>query len=483
MPALVLTVAAGLFEGGRQGLWLALLFAAAPLAAFLLVSRGGAGASAGALPLAAMLLVVALMLAANLSLAGNVSAWMGLPRWTGVLAGAGASLGALLWSRASRSWPWLFPLGVAGLLLPLGVMVHASGSPPPAVWRQITSEGAFRFRSDSPWVTEGRAVVPRRGPPTLRFEEEHRVTAVDPGPIRLEIADRDRIQIQERTLSSGQAVTLRPGDRLHLDPGRRLQFEAGKRIPGTPASGIAWADPPSGSLRLALGDYLGLAVTLLGGAVSFAGFGHPAPGGRFAAGVWGLVLLALLGWAECWAIYAVRWAPELFMGGVDAPALLELPAVMLRGDPWGLRLAVVTVLGLFLAFLAGCLALREGLGATAPERGPVLASEPGLWAALIVVTALGSLWLVEPLVLTLIAFGAGASALSPLALLPPPPGRPSHASWVVGVGLFLFLAAAAVGWVGPADSAVVRAIGAYPALAAAPVTASALWVARRLVGP
>ncbi|MBI4589524.1 MAG: hypothetical protein HY725_11845, partial [Candidatus Rokubacteria bacterium] len=327
-PVLLLAVPTSLLGGGREGLWVALLFVVAPLFA-ILVAAGPLGPASEAaesiFPLVAMLLVVGLMVWANLSLAGDIAAWMGLSRWRGILPVAAATLGLMLWPKASRAWPWLVPVGLLALLLPLSLVLGGSDPSPISTWNQVASQPAFRFPADSPWVTEGRAVDPRGGSLVLVFEEEHRLTPLDPGSLRVEVVDRGQLQVQEWKLAPGQSVTLRPSDRLQVDTPRRLKFEAGKRIPGAPISGIAWADSPLWDRPLALVRLVGLGVTLLGGAVALVGIAGSTPMTRSTAGLAGVVLVILAAWGQCWAIYAARWAPEFFLGGVTAATLLELP--------------------------------------------------------------------------------------------------------------------------------------------------------------
>ncbi len=484
-PALLLGVPSALIAEGRDGLWVALLFVIAPLvAASTAVSRRAAWPEAGrrTFPLVAMLLVVGLLLWANLSLAGDVASWMGQPRWRGILP-AVVALAGLLWPRAARAWRWLVPAGLLALVLPVAVVVHASHTDPIATWSQVASQPAFRFGAGSPWVTEGRALGLRSRPQALSFEEEHRVTPLDPGPVRVEVRDQGRLQVQEWTLAPGQSVTLRPGDRLQVDHEMRLKFEANKRVPGAPLSGIAWADTspfPRGVMLIRL---LGLALTLAGGAVGLVGFAAPTAPTRASVGLAGLVLLVSLGWAECWAIYAARWAPELFVGGVSAAALVELPALLLRPSPWGSRLAGVGLAGLAALFLAASVALREQLAMAEGEEGGPLESDAGLWGGVFAVTALAALWPVEPWSLVLTALGLGASTVAPLIFLGMPTGRPAAAACAVGVGLALFLGLTALGRLGVQGGSVGQTLLTYPALVATPVAGSILWVARRPARP
>lgn len=485
-PALLLAVPTALIVEGRDGLWLALLFVVAPLVASLASAstRGAAaGAGEGTLPVVAMLLVVGLLVWANLSLAGDIATWMGLPRWRGIVPAAGVALGLMLWPAVARHWPWLLPVGLVALMLPLVVIVYASHSNPIATWSRVASQPAFRFSADSPWVTEGRSVGPRRGSHALLFEEEHRVTPVGSGPLRIEVSDLGRLQVQEWTLAPGQSVTLRPGDRLQVDSPSRFKFEADKRVPGAPVSGIAWADSSRSPRPVTLIRLLGLGLTLVGGALGLVGFAGPTGTARTSVGLSGLVFLVALGWAECWALYAVRWAPEFFLAGTTTAALLELPALVLRGSPWGSRLAGVTLVGLFALFLAASAALRKQLAVAQEQAEAGVGSDRGLWIGIFGVAALAALWPVEPSSLVLSSLGLAASTRSPFVLFGTPADRPGAGAWAAGLGLVLFLGLTAVGRLGVPVGAVAQALVAYPALVAAPVAAGILRVARRPAGP
>ncbi|MBI3030454.1 MAG: hypothetical protein HYY64_13160 [Candidatus Rokubacteria bacterium] len=468
-PVLLLAVPTALMVEGRDGLWLGFLFVVAPLFASLATpERTAAAAGFQSFPAVLGLLVVSVIVWANLSLAGDVATWLGWPRWLGVVPAALAAGVSGVWPRASRAWLWLVPIGLVALLLPMAAMVRTSGSNPLAIWTDVASQPAFRFSPESPWVTEGRAVGPRRGLVLLAFDEEHRLTPADPRPLRVEVNDSGRVQVQEWTLAPGQSVTLRPGDRLQLDGPRRLKFEADKRVPGAPVSGTAWADSSFVPRPLRLLSTLGLGLTLLGGALALAGPAGSARPARAGAVLGGAVLLALLAWAECWAVYAVRWAPELYMGGVNGVAILELPTLVLRGSAWGLLLAGAGVVGLLALFLAGCAALRDRL----TEAG-------GLWAGVLVAAAVLALLPLESWALMLSALGLGASCLAPLILFGPPPARSHAATWALAVGVVLFLGVTAAGKVWPPGGAVAQALVAYPALVAAPAAAAVLRVAGR----
>ena len=128
-------------------------------------------------------------------------------------------------------------LGFVALVALVAVTLVVS---PWGAWRAVASRSALTFSELSPWVTEGRTLARST---TLDFNEAHQVTALSPVVYRMLEPGRFR----EGQLHAGESLSLRAGDRLVLDAGARLRFEAGKRIPGSPASGVAWADPPERS--------------------------------------------------------------------------------------------------------------------------------------------------------------------------------------------------------------------------------------------
>src|SRR5262249_59924087 len=108
---------------------------------------------------------------------------------------------------------------------------------PWGAWRALASRSALAFSELSPWVTEGRTLTRSTA---IDFTEAHRITALSPATYRVLELDRFR----EGQLHAGESLALRAGDRLGLAAGAPPRFVAGKRIPGSPASGVAWADPP-----------------------------------------------------------------------------------------------------------------------------------------------------------------------------------------------------------------------------------------------
>ncbi len=476
-PALLFSVPAELLVRGSEGLWIALLVVVAPLLGLLLVTPPRDAAPphpASTFPLALMGFV---LLWANLLLVGDVTRSLGLSRPTGILVVAGSMFVVTMWAPARRRGLALALPALLALLIPLGVVVERADRLPLAAWSHAASLPAFRFSSESPWVTEGRPVAPRPGTDTLLFEEEHRVTSVAGGPLRILVSDRGRVQIQEWTLAAGQSVTVRPGDRLVVEPGRSLRFEANKRIPGAPASGIRWADPPRPLLSMAFLSVLGSGLTILGGATALLAFRRSLPISRAGAAIEGAGYVLVLAWALGWATYTAVVAPELFLGGITPEKLFELPALALRGSPWGRLLGAFVITGALFALLTSASALRSRLAL-----GGLEGRDLGLWGGVLGLASLGSFWPLDPWRMLLMAFGLGASTLAPLAWVGIPRERPQAISLAVGTGLAVFLALALLGEILPARGVWAEMFLSYPALAASPIASFLLWRARRLEG-
>lgn len=471
-PVLLLSIPVQLLSTGSEALWLVLLVVVAPLLALFLVPAGGRPITwnehAGTLPVVATFLVVGTLLWANLSLAGDLAVWLGGPRWSGALVAGGAAVALGVFREGEKTMPLFILAALLGLLLPLFVILGATDPLPPRVWNRVASQPAFRFPSDSPWVTEGRSLRGRRGVDSVLFEEAHRLTPLTEAPLRVVVSDGVRTRVEELTVAPGQPVVLRPGDRLQLDAGTRIRFEGGKRIPGAPLSGIAWADAP---LRggPALLKFLGLGITLVGGAAALMLSGRSGLHSRGATALLGLFLLVAVAWSQCWAIYAAAYAPELFLGGVTPEKLLELPALLLRGGRW---LAGIALVGLLAWFLASAVALRRVLAELESDLLPDLP----VWGGLVGVAGLASLWPLDPWRLLLLALGLGASALAPLAMVAGPAGRSPAAKLAPAVGLALFVGLAVAGRLSGTEGSVILA---YPASVAAPVACGILWLARR----
>ncbi|MBI4609865.1 MAG: hypothetical protein HY726_12760 [Candidatus Rokubacteria bacterium] len=474
-PALLFSLPVELLTRGSEGLWAALLVVVAPLLGFLVTTtRSDAPPHpAFAYPL---LLLGAALLWANLLLAGDVARWLGFSRAIGILV-ASASAVVLTASDAGRRRG--LALAAAALLavfLPLGVVSARAGRLPLEAWSHAASLPAFRFSATSPWVTEGRPVVLSPGTDALVFEDEHRVTSVDAGPLRILVNDAGRARVQEWKLAANQSVTLRPGDGLLIEPGQRLRFEANKRIPGAPASGVSWADPPRLSPGPELLSVVGLGLTMIGGAAALLSSGGVGPISRATAVLAGIGYLLVLAWAQGWATYTLTLAPDLFLGGVTAEKLVELPALAFAGDLWGRGLDGVLLLGGFLALLASVTALRDLLA-----RGGV-GGDWGLWGGILAAALLAALWPEDPWRGLLIAFGLGASTLAPVIWAGSSPEPPWAIGLALGAGVFIFLALTVAGELLAVEGTWGRIILSYPALAAAPATAVILRLGGRVAG-
>jgi len=472
-PALLLSLPVELLIRGSEGLWAALLVVVAPLFGFLVIpTRSGAPARPGSAH--ALVLIAAVLVWANLLLAGDVARWLGYPRAVGIVAVAAAAV-VLTAFDAGRGWGLaLAPAALLALFVPLGAVVAGAGRLPLGAWSHVASAPAFRFSATSPWVTEGRAITLRPGTDTLLFEDEHRVTSVDAGALRILVGDAGHARVQEWKLAVDQSVTLRPGDRLMVEPGQRLRFEADKRVPGAPVSGASWADPPRQSFGPGLVALAAFALTVVGGATALLTGPGGDPVSRTSAALAGGGYLLVLVWAESWATYTLALAPDLFLGGVTPEKLLELPALVFAGDLRGRVLGAVLLLGGFVAFLASITALR---GLLARDRA---SGDWRLWSAIVGATVLASVWPQDPWKVLLLGFGLGASTLAPAAWIGIPPERSRAAGVALGGGLFVFLILVATGQLWQLRGAWAEAVLNYPALLAMPVNAGGLWLVRRL---
>lgn len=471
VPSLLLSLPVRLLADAHEGLWVGLLVVAAPLLAFLVASPPPAPPGPGFLAGILRVLVVGLLFWTNLLLAGDVARWLGLSRLSGVLLAAGGAILVAAVTPGRRRWPALLPLALLALLVPLVLVADRSGWLPHEAWVEVASRPAFRFSPESPWVLGRRPIQARRGTETLRFDEEHRITAVTEGPLRVVVTDRARPQVHEWRLKPGQSVIVRPGDRLVVDPKRRLRFEANKRVPGAPESGIRWADPPMEPPGPGLLALVGVALTLLGGAAALLNHGRSVQVSRLRAILAGAGCLTAFFWAEGWGIYTISATPEIFLGGLTHEKFFELPRLIFPHSPWGLALEGLLLLGGFLGLLASAVALKELLPGGEDERG--------LWIVMVGGLTLGSLWPLAPWKLLLIALGLGASTLAPLAWVGVPAGRPWAATLGMAAGVSIFVGLTVLGRLGGATSPWTQVLVTYPSLAAAPVSAIIL----RILGP
>lgn len=476
-PAGWLAVSSLLLTDAPAGLWVGLLLVLGPLAALSIRPDGrgrGQDDEPSVFARSVGMAVHGMLLCANLALAGDIASALGGPRWHGIALAVGGSLLVTAWPRAHRVRAVLVVLSVGGLAVSLLALALASGFGPLDAWEAVAGRGALRFGADSESVAEGRVVGPFRQP--ILFEEEHRVTAPDGGAIRLVTRDGDKTVQRSLTLGAGQVLTLRPGDALLAEAPVRLRFEARRRVPGTPPSGVAWADGQRGGWA----GSLGLAVTLLGGAIGLLAAGDGPRLARRGMTVVGGGLLAALLWAEGWAVYSLLLAPEVFVGGLTPARLVEVPLLALGRSPAARLAQIALIVAVFVGVVAAARGWLDLGGAPHRAGGSEGARHMSLRGLVIVIAGLASLWPAEPWPLMLLALGAGASALGPAALSAAPAGR---AVVVAGaLGLLVFAAVGVAAWLYPPRGEALAAVGRFPALAALPVGLVALPLARRITG-
>jgi hypothetical protein len=488
-PVLLALVAARGLSGGPGAPALALAVLVAPLIAFLAPPAGG-HARPNFVAALAVSAGLGFTIWANLLLFADVAGLLDLPRWTvatlatlvaliavelAQVADPGArrphrraasgraenSRGAHLLQIALRGGGltllYTSALGFVALVAIIGGGLLVS---PWGAWRDVASRPAITFGEHSPWVTEGRTLA---RPTALDFTEGHRVTALSPATYRVVEPGRFR----EWQLRPGETLSLRAGDRLVLDAGARLRFEAGKRIPGAPASGGEWADPPErGGLRAVL-ESLGTMITLVGGALALVG-SRPTLGARAIYTGSGLLLVFVLS-ALCLGVFGAYAAPGLSIGVPPLAATFDLAAAIVPG-PRGRALAALGAAVLLVLFAATALALREALGRALrrPEgesdaTGPRPELTRPIMRVFLVAACVASLWGGEASRALLTGLGLAASATlgSRLADDEPTARLVGSVVGVVAFAGFSILASHLPTWA--------SMIGAYPALAAVPL--------------
>jgi hypothetical protein len=456
-PVILALVAARVVAGAPDAPAIALAALVAPLVALL-----GAGDEPARPNIVASLATgagIGLILWANLLVLGDVGGSLGLPRWAASAAAGALGLLVVALRAGAGRLPLLAAIGGLGFLALVALVGLTAAVTPWSAWRDVASRPALTFGAHDPWVTQGRTLA---APTTLEFTEAHRVTALTDATFRIFEPGRFR----ESPLRAGESVALRSGDRLAVDAGTRLRFEAGKRVPGSPASGVAWADPPERRALSTVADALGVAVTLVGGALALA-----TPAGRVSAlGVStgsGLLLVLILG-ALCLGVYGVHSAAGIGIGAPVISAVFDIPAAVAPGAP-GRALVVLTAGVLLLLFAATVAALRDVLAvatAGAGEAGRADARPPiagPIMTLLLVVTCVASLWSSDASQTLLIGLGLTASAAAVPRL-----GRRSPRARLAGslVGVVAFAGFAALG---PRLPAWADVVATYPVLAAAPL--------------
>ena len=489
-PVLLALVAARTLAGGPDAPALALAAVVAPLIAFLCPATRGAQRP----NLVATLAVGAglgFMLWANLLLFADVAGLLGLPRWaTATLATLVALLTVELAQAADTGVPrarqrpargrvqgdagarfyrmalrggglTLLYASALGLIVLVAIIAATLVVSPWGAWREVASRPALTFGERSPWVTEGRTLAT---PIALDFTEGHRVTALSPATYRVVEPGRFR----EWQLRPGETLSLRAGDRLVLDAGVRLRFEAGKRIPGAPASGVVWADPPERGGLPAVLEALGTLVTLVGGALAIVG-SRPTLGARAVYAGSGLLLVLVLS-ALCLGVFGAYAAPGLSIGVPALAATFDLPAAIVPG-PMGQALGALGAGVLLVLFAATALALREVLGRALRRRrgresdttGPRAELTRPIMRVFLVAACAASLWGGEASRALLTGLGLAASATLGARLADDQPATRLVGS-VVGVIVF-----AGFALLGPRLPTWASVVGTYPALAAAPL--------------
>jgi hypothetical protein len=466
-PALVVAVVARVTSGGVEAPLLVLAVVAAPLLA-LLAGPGSPPVTSG-FAVTVGVVTATCVLAAGFRALTDLGHVLGLETGATVGSAAALVLAATVWPDHHRVAATATLLGALALVSALAMLATAVGAPPWTAWSQVASRSAFTLGPRSEWTGDG-ARFP--APVTLTFGDPHRVTAVTPAVVRVTEADR-RTTTHERHLAAGEALSVRPGDTVVLPAGARFRFEPGRRVPGAPESGVRWADGADASPSVVLVRWLGLTVTLVGGALMTV---RAAPSTSAVAGALGpAVALGVVVAAACWGVYAVDRAPELAIGAPAAALLVRLPPIV-ADEPWRSRLLAAVVLAQ-LALFVGCAgALRHvfvelrganagAAGGPAPGRRRVL--DAAGWIA--VVAAAAALGAVATDAFTPFVLGSGLAAailIGPLvATRRAADGRARAAGALAGGAVFA--AVAALGWWSDAARAL-GGLARHPVLVAVP---------------
>src|SRR5206468_1165583 len=146
--------------------------------------------------------------------------------------------------------------------------------------------------------------------------------------------------------------------------------EPGKRVPGSAASGVAWAEPPERRSPGTAAHALGAALTLVGGALALLPPLGPLAWRGAAAGP--ALLLALTLAAICWGTYAVYVAPELALAAPPAAAAVAIPRLAGRDARAGLAGSLAG---------AAVFAALAAVGGRLPAWAAAVAAYPALLAA------------------------------------------------------------------------------------------------------
>jgi hypothetical protein len=467
-PVLVVAVVAHVAAGGLEAPLFVFAVLTAPLLA-LLAGSGSRGARSSFV-FTIGLVTVACVLGAGLRAITDLGGVLGLE--TGATLGSTVALVLVttLWPGHGRVAAAALVLGASALLIALVILGSAVATAPWTAWSRVASRNAFELGVRSPWTGDGAPFV---RPMTLRFTEPHRITAVTAGVFRVTEQDRAAAVVREWRLAAGDSLMLRPGDALSIPADVRVRFEQGKRVPGAPVSGVTWADRSGAPRGRALVSWLGLTVTLAGGALLIVRLA--APPSRVAALFGPVTLLGVVLAATCWGVYAVDAAPELSIGA-PASAILARLGPVVADEPWRSRLLAAVVVALVALLLASAAALRQRLvdlaaGESGRLAGAARRGALGVvaWVAVVAAAAAGGVTIADGWLLLLHGAGlAAAVALGPLLATGEAPGlaRARALGQVTGAVLFVVLTIAAH-WLPPPAGAA-AAVAEYPALVAIP---------------
>jgi hypothetical protein len=468
-PVLVLAVIARVTTGGAEAPLFVLAALTTPLLALL--ATGDARAPRSGFAFTAVVVTLACVLGAGFRAVTDVSAALALE--------PGATLGSLVaLVLVTTLWPSHYRIAAAALMLATGALVTALvivgigvGVTPWTAWSEIASRTAFHLGPRSAWTTGDGARFTE--PITLAFTESHQVTATTAAVLRVTEHDRPAPVVREWRLAAGDSLLLRPGDTLTIPAETRVRFQAGKRVPGSPVSGVAWADRADQPRPRLVAWWLALTATLAGGALTL--IGGRAPLSRASALLGPPAALGVTLAAACWAVYALHAAPELSIGSTAAAALGRLGPVV-ADEPWRSRLLTAVVLALVALLLGSAASFRQRLvelAAVAPGRLAASARRgvlgAGVWIVLVLAAAGASVAASDGWSLFLQGAGlAAATLLGPLVATGnrPDSERASARGALVGALLFVILTVIAHWPAGVAGR--IAVVAQYPALVAVP---------------
>jgi hypothetical protein len=238
----------------------------------------------------------------------------------------------------------LVALGVAGTAGGVVILSLTAGVTPWMAWTVAASRPALVFDERSRSTTEGRALA---APATLTFTEPHRVTAMVAASVKVFETDDGHVNVRDRRLADGESLSLQAGDRLAVDAGTRWRFEQGKRVPARVPSGIAWADPRERRGPRAAVSLVGVAMSMLGGALALV---PPANRRGLREAIAAPALVLAFGVAGAlWGVYAMYLAPDLLVGATLLTPLTELSSVVGGAGGPLVPAVVVTLLVLLVA--------------------------------------------------------------------------------------------------------------------------------------